>query len=85
MDLSMLLGAVFLALANGLDDEHRERALDMIDYFSERETFSPAERHILQTMVKMADDVFTESAKRGEAPRNFRDRSNFTLITGGAA
>ena len=85
MDLAMLLGATFLALANGLDNEHRERALDMLAYFAERETFSPAERHILQTMANMAADVFTESAKREETPRDFKDRSRLTLITGGAA
>ena len=83
MDLAMLFGATFLALANGLDNEHRERALDMLVYFAERETFTPAERHILRTMADMAGDVF--SAKREETPRDFRDRSRLTVITGGAA
>jgi hypothetical protein len=58
MDLAMLFGATFLSLCNGLDDADRKRALDMLAYFSERDTFSPAEREIMRTMTQMANDVF---------------------------
>lgn len=64
MDLQMLFGGMFLALANGLDDEGRARALDMIAHFSERETFSPSERDVFRTMRQMAEDVFTQAAPR---------------------
>ena len=63
MDLQMLLGGIFIALANGLDDEGRARALDMIAHFSERETFSPTERAVFHTICQMADDVFTPAAQ----------------------
>jgi hypothetical protein len=61
--LQMLLGGIFIALANGLDDEGRARALDMIAHFSERETFSPTERAVFHTICQMADDVFTPAAQ----------------------
>jgi hypothetical protein len=77
MDLAMLLGATFLSLANGLNDEQRGRALNMLSYFSERETFSPGERHILQTMVSMANDVFTQAEEREAV----RDRSHLRVVS----
>jgi hypothetical protein len=55
---------MFLALANGLDEDGRARAMDMISHFSERETFSPSERDVFRTMRQMADDVFTRATPR---------------------
>jgi Ser/Thr protein kinase RdoA (MazF antagonist) len=68
MDLAVMLGAVFLSLANGMNDEQRARALNMLSYFAERDTFSPAERHIIRTMTNMAADVFNEPAKPIKQP-----------------
>ncbi len=72
MDIAMLLGATFLSLANGFDDEHRDEALGMLQHFAGSQTFSPAERDILQTMVRMADDVFTRAAQRNSGRPNLR-------------
>jgi hypothetical protein len=77
MDLTMLLGATFLSLASGLNDEQRGQALNMLSYFSERETFSPGERLILQTMVRMANDVFTKAEEREAV----RDRSHLRVVS----
>jgi hypothetical protein len=76
MDLQMLFGGIFLSLLNALDDEGRERAIDMISHFSERETFSPSEREVFRTMIKMADDVFLRAAER----KSDRDRSHLRVI-----
>ena len=77
MDLTMLLGATFLSLASGLNDEQRGQALNMLSYFSERDTFSPGERLILQTMVRMANDVFTKAEEREAV----RDRSHLRVVS----
>ena len=77
MDLTMLLGATFLSLASGLNDEQRGEALNMLAYFSERDTFSPGERLILQTMVRMANDVFTKAEEREAV----RDRSHLRVVS----
>ena len=77
MDLTMLLGATFLSLANGLNDEQRGQALHMLSHFAERETFSPGERLILQTMVRMANDVFTKAEEREAV----RDRSHLRVVS----
>ena len=49
----------------------------MLSFFSERETFSPGERLILQTIVRMANDVFTKA----EEPEAVRDRSHLRVVS----
>ena len=42
MDLNMLIGGIlFVALAHGLDDEARERALGMLTHFADFDQFQP--------------------------------------------
>jgi hypothetical protein len=81
MDLAMLFGTTFLSLANGPDDADRKRALDMLAYFSERDTFSPAEREIMRTMTQMANDVFLDGkGKVTPCPSKPRPKPDLRIV-----
>ena len=79
MDLTMLCGGLFLSLAEGMPPEAVERATELLYVLAERDTCSPAERHIFKVI---ADSVSGKNCDKLARPTL---RPRLEVITGGAA
>ena len=87
MDISMVMGGMLLAMLDGLsNDGSRARVLDMLAYFAkQQESFSPAERHIFQTMVDAANETLSRTRASSSHIPPPPTRSRHLRLVGGAA
>ena len=74
MDVAMLLGGAVIALLQGMDPDGVARVATTFHNLANRESCSPAERHIFQMIAEAVD-----------APSPTVRRPRFEVITGGAA
>jgi hypothetical protein len=51
MDLVTIVGGLFIAITSGMDAAGAERAVDVLAELADRESCTPAERHIFKCLV----------------------------------
>jgi len=73
-----MLGGTFIALLRGLDPKGADRATETLQMLADRQTLSPAERHVFQLM---ASNVIASE----EPPQPAVRRPQLEVIAGGAA
>jgi hypothetical protein len=76
MDIAMLLGGTVIAMLQGMDPEGVKRSIATLHKLANRESCSPAERHIFQTIAEAVENPLAP------APTV---RRSFEVIQGGAA
>ena len=74
MDMAMVLGGAVIALLQGMDADGVARVANTFHNLANRESCSPAERHIFQVIADAVD-----------APSPTARRPRFEVIQGGAA
>jgi hypothetical protein len=72
MDITTMLGGLFIAITSGMDPAGVERAVDVLARLAERESCTPAERHIFRCI---ADSMSATP----------QQRPSLRVIEGGAA
>jgi hypothetical protein len=75
MDITTMLGGLFIAITSGMDPEGVERAVDAMAELAERESCTPAERHIFKCI---ADCM-------AQRPSHAASWTTLRVIEGGAA
>ena len=73
MDIALLLGGTVIAMLQGMDPEGVRRSIATLHKLANRESCSPAERHIFQTIAEDEEDPVPVI------------RRPFAVIEGGAA
>jgi hypothetical protein len=73
MDIALLLGGTVIAMLQGMDPEGVRRSIATLHKLANRESCSPAERHIFQTIAEAVEDPVPAI------------RRPFAVIEGGAA
>ena len=78
MDITMIAGGLLVSICQALSPEQIDSVIRVLDQLAERQTMSPAERHIFQVLSDTLNGHVV-------AERISERRPRFEVITGGAA